>query len=154
MNRATDLPALAAKYVALVEEIEDVRQAMLMCFLTDGSGLTGNLAPQASKPNGVHPGPNGADPDPPPAKPRVQVRGRRRVNKFNERTAERKLLSAIEANPGLSAAGLARSTGLARATVGDQVRRMGAQGRIEKDAHGRWRLAGEGARPIEAPSSN
>jgi hypothetical protein len=62
---------------------------------------------------------------------------------------ERRLLAAMESNPGASANALAKAAGSARATVGDQLRRLNAQGLIEQDAGGRWRLAGDGARPIQ-----
>jgi len=63
---------------------------------------------------------------------------------------EKRLLSAMEAHPGLSANGLAKAAGMSRSTAGDRLRRLSAMGAIEKSPDG-WRIAGDGPRPPPPP---
>jgi hypothetical protein len=100
--------------------------------------------------------PNGRDPHPPsltsPETPSVtkEVSSRRSPRSGKARPgalpkADRKLIEAMRDNPGLTVVALANAAGSSRSATGDRLRRLAASGAIEKDAAGRWRLAGEKA---------
>jgi hypothetical protein len=95
--------------------------------------------------------PNGHVPHPPVAlSPRLP-----KGPPFNARVADRRLLAAMRDNPGLSVAALANAAGSSRTAIGERLRRLAAQGAIEKDPAGRWRLKAEEteARPMLASPS-
>jgi hypothetical protein len=110
------------------------------------------------------PKPNGRDPHPPPtSRPTRRRAGPRRDTPFNVKTAERRLLAAMQETPGLSVAALAKAVGSSRSATGARLQRLAERGAIEKNRDGRWRLAGnepgatparEDWRPTEALSSN
>jgi hypothetical protein len=89
---------------------------------------------------------NGLDPDPPPSA--STPRPTHAAKPAKAPAGERKLLEAMKANPGLSANALARAAGMSRSTTGERLKRLAAQGAIEKFPDG-WRIAGEGPRPIQ-----
>jgi hypothetical protein len=137
------------------------------------------LAPEAAKPgNGVDPHPavaptgkalkNGNLPDldlpvsasetdggsPRQAAPRPYAgKARRGRSPLSGKAAERKLLEAMRESPGLSVAALAKAVSAGRSTTGERLRQLAARGAIDKDADGRWRMAGEEPGPTLAPSS-
>ena len=107
---------------------------------------------QAAKPNGHDPHPpNGKDLDPPPiaspsprstpyaGKSSTRAQPLRHVGPVDARTAERKLIAAMQASPGLSIAALANATDVSRSTMERRLQRLAAAGQIEKDHAGRWR---------------
>jgi hypothetical protein len=116
------------------------------------------LAPEAAKPNG-------ADPHPPPRKdvsretslsPRrspTPAGKTRRGKPPSAKTAEQKLIAALQASPGASERALATAVGANRSTVGEHLRQLARDGMITKDAGGHWKLtadlAGEEARPTQ-----
>ena len=55
------------------------------------------------------------------------------------KTAERKLIAAMQASPGSSIAALANATDVSRSTMERRLQRLAAAGQIEKDHAGRWR---------------
>jgi hypothetical protein len=84
----------------------------------------------------------------PPTPRTVKVQaGRRRKSTFSAKTAERKLIEAMQANPGLSLIALANAAGSSRSATGDRLRQMALRGVVEKDPTGRWKLKGEEPRP-------
>jgi hypothetical protein len=91
--------------------------------------------------------PNSRDPHPPAR----QAKARRRT-----KTAERKLLEAMEANPGLSVIALANAVGSGRSATGERLRQLAVRGVVEKDLTGRWQLKGEEPSPPDPqqPSPN
>ena len=127
------------------------------------------LAPQAAKPNGRDPHPprfQSVDASDSASRITAQTprrAGPRRDTPFNVKTAERRLLAAMQEAPGLSVAALAKAAGSSRSATGARLQRLAERGAIEKNRDGRWRLAGEEAgptparedsRPTEALSSN
>ena len=100
---------------------------------------------------------NGHDPDPLPAanghaqkeqplrqSPAPYVgKIRRGRPKTSAKTAERKLLEAMQANPGLSVIALANAAGSSRSATGERLRRLALTGKVEKDHAGRWKLKAE-----------
>jgi MarR family len=102
------------------------------------------------------PKPNGLDAHPPSVAASPPSAGQARPAKAAKANAgERKLLAAMQASPGASANALAKAAGMSRSTAADGLQRLAKRGAIEKDADGRWRLAGEAGseapRPAEAP---
>jgi hypothetical protein len=102
---------------------------------TKGANSVGEFSPRRS-------------PSPKPAKTR------RGTSPTSAKTAERKLIEVMKATPGATVVELARAVGGNRSAIGDRLRTMARNGAIEKDPEGRWRLAGEEARPMSAPSSS
>jgi len=123
------------------------------------------LAPEPAKPG------NGLDHSPPPptsseskeGSPRRQPapyagkvhRGRPpasgKLAKAN--AGERKLLAAMQANPGASANALAKAAAMSRSTVADGLRRLAKRGAIERDGDGRWQLPVAKVSPAEGASA-
>jgi DNA-binding MarR family transcriptional regulator len=66
------------------------------------------------------------------------------------RSAERKLLAALEEHPDQSAGSLARASGDALSTVKNRLNRLSERGAIERGPAG-WRLKGAGSRPTTPP---
>jgi len=67
--------------------------------------------------------------------------------------AERKLITALTDNPGLSAARLAKAAGMSRSGAGDRLRRLARAGVIEKDDDGRWRIKETEPGPPQPPAA-
>ena len=67
--------------------------------------------------------------------------------KTSAKAAERKLLEAMQANPGLSVIALANAAGSSRSATGERLRQMALRGVVAKDITGRWKLKGEEPRP-------
>jgi hypothetical protein len=124
------------------------------------------LVPEATKP-GERPNraskPNGHDPPPVPSLPAprsVNIQRLVQASESRARAAEQKLLKAMRDNPNLSVIALANAEGGSRSATGERLRRLAAEGTVEEDLTGRWRLKGEGpistedeARPTEASPS-
>jgi hypothetical protein len=102
------------------------------------------LTPAAAKPNGDDPRP--PVPTPPPRA--VKVSAARRAEPTSAKTAERELIAAMRAYPGLSVIALANAAGSSRSATGERLRRLAARGLVEKDATGRWKLKREEPRPL------
>jgi hypothetical protein len=129
------------------EELAALRDALDAVLTWPDSGrieLARWLMPEAATPG------NGPDTHPPPG---AATPAKARPSEALAKDKEQKLLAAIQANPGLSATALARASAAAKATVQDRLKRLAARGAIEQDAGGRWRLAGDGARPTQPPLS-
>jgi len=130
------------------------------------------LAPEPAKPNGRGDGEstarelsksNGHDPHPAAASASI---GRspmvgdappsgvqaRRGKLAKAQAGERKLLAAMQANPGASANALAKAAAMSRSTAADGLRRLAKRGAIERDGDGRWRVKGETASPTPSPT--
>jgi DNA-binding transcriptional ArsR family regulator len=120
------------------------------------------LAPEATKSNGHGNGvgldlstgarepisPRAAPPPPrTAAKTSTRAQPARHVGPVDARTAERKLIAAMQASPGSSIAALANATEVSRSTMERRLQRLAAAGQIEKDRAGRWRAVEEEARP-------
>jgi DNA-binding transcriptional ArsR family regulator len=105
------------------------------------------LSPETAKPNSLdhHP--------PPRTAPISRSRPAKARHSVNGQTTERKLMAALRERPDQTAGALARSVGGAQTTICRQLKSMGERGAIQKDPEGRWRLAGEEARPTLAPST-
>jgi hypothetical protein len=105
------------------------------------------LTPSAAKPNGRDPHLLQAErrpaPDPRPYAGKAS-RGRLPAS---AKAAERKLLAAMENNPGSTVAALAKAASAGRSRTGEKLRELSKRGVIEKDPEGRWRLAREGPSP-------
>jgi hypothetical protein len=113
------------------------------------------LAPEAAKPNGVDHHPlrsQAVDAEskkfPRPAKTR---------HASNTRTAERKLLEALQGSPGSSVSALAKAAGASRSRAGERLRGLASRGLVTKDSAGHWRLvadlAGEPPGPTLPPAA-
>jgi hypothetical protein len=110
------------------------------------------LAPETAKPNGH-------DPHPPRFQAVAASDSRSRItaplsrptqagqNRSNSRPAELRLLAAMRGKPGSSMNALAKAAGANRASTGERLRRLAAQGEVEKDPDGRWKLKREDPRP-------
>ena len=70
----------------------------------------------------------------------------RRAKPTPAQAAEKRLLTAMRDNPGLSVNALASAANASRSATGERLRQLGRRGVIEKGGDGRWRLAGEEAR--------
>ena len=103
-----DLLALAAKYVALTEEIEDVRRAMLAC-LANGAGEQPAHPPQAGRPGGT-----GSQPNHP--------------NALKAQEAEAQIVELLRSTPGLGPSQIARETGSKVNTVSQRLARLQSKG--------------------------
>jgi DNA-binding transcriptional ArsR family regulator len=66
---------------------------------------------------------------------------------FNTKAAERRLLEALQEHSGASVNVLAKAAGASRSSTGERLRKLAAQGALEKDPDGRWRLKREELRP-------
>jgi DNA-binding transcriptional ArsR family regulator len=66
---------------------------------------------------------------------------------FNTKAAERRLLEALQEHSGASVNVLAKAAGASRSSTGERLRKLAAQGALEKDPDGRWRLKREEPRP-------
>jgi hypothetical protein len=110
------------------------------------------IAPDAAPKPG-----NGHDPHPPsthgetsaprPAKAPPQT-------KSNSKTAERKLLDALQGSAGMSISALSKATSAGRSTIRERLGELASRGDIEKGDDGLWRLkVGPFADPTAAPSS-
>jgi hypothetical protein len=69
------------------------------------------------------------------------------------RTAEQRLLTALQEHSGARVAALAKAVASSRSRTGERLRQLAARGVVTKDVGGHWRLAGEEARPTEASPS-
>jgi hypothetical protein len=78
---------------------------------------------------------------PAPASSPRQVK--RRAKRSGARATEAKLLAAVRDNPGASERILAAAVKVHRSTVGERLRALAHDGRIEKDEAGHWRMKGE-----------
>jgi hypothetical protein len=76
---------------------------------------------------------------------------RRGRPKTSTKTAERKLLTAMADNPGLSVIVLANAAGSSRSATGERLRQMALRGVVEKSVTGRWKL--KEAEPDPPPPS-
>jgi hypothetical protein len=156
--------------------VRDVIDALLRCPDHVRELLTQWIAPQArwlapearSKERTVpliFSKPNGRDPHPPPIAPMGKASetdgvssrgsptpyaGKARAGKT--KAAERKLLEVMRSSPGLSVAALAEAAAASRSRTGERLRQLAAQGTVEKDPEGRWRIAGEAASPTPSPA--
>ena len=70
--------------------------------------------------------------------------------KASTKTAERKLITAMRDNSGLSVIALANAAGSSRSATGERLRQMALRGVVEKDLTGRWKLKGGEAHPTMA----
>jgi hypothetical protein len=100
------------------------------------------LTPAAAKPNGHDPHPLAPSPSP----PAVKVQAVRRAKPTPAKAAERKLIAAMQDNPGLSVIALANAAGSSRSATGERLRQLAAQGVVDKDPAGRWKLKAEAQR--------
>ena len=89
---------------------------------------------------------NGHDPHPPPHPTPYVGKIRRGRPKTSAKTAERKLLAAMQDNPGVSVIALANAAGSSRSATGERLRQMALRGVVTKDTTGGWKLREE-ARP-------
>jgi Winged helix-turn-helix DNA-binding len=109
------------------------------------------LASESPKPNGHDPHPvhgDGVASAPTRSQPGPHIgKARRRKLIFSAKTAERKLLAAMQDNPGLSVIALANAAGSSRSATGERLRQLAARGKIEKGPDGKWKLKGEEPRP-------
>jgi Winged helix-turn-helix DNA-binding len=148
MNRE-ELAALHAALAAVLGWPDNIRE-------TIGRWLASEAAwpAPASKPNGQ-------DHDPPSrVTPKTSTKAQPRpanierlaaANEKKARAVEQKLLSAMRDNPGLSERALASAVGASRSSAAERLRRLCEAGVVEKDGVGRWRVAGESARPTGPP---
>ena len=64
----------------------------------------------------------------------------------------------MQEHSGATVNALAKAAGANRSSTGERLRGLARAGKVTKDSAGHWRLtaelAGEEARPMEAPSSN
>ena len=65
-------------------------------------------------------------------------------NRAKARAVEDRLMAAMRDNPGRTVLSLAAAAQASRSATGDRLRQLARRGLVEKDAAGRWRLAGEG----------
>jgi hypothetical protein len=96
---------------------------------------------------------NGVDPHPPtiaPKPPKAVAKGLVKLASKATKAAEKRLLEALRENPGQGVGALARASGGAKSTTQFRLKRLEARGAIEK-REGRWRVAGEEARPTPPP---
>jgi hypothetical protein len=104
------------------------------------------LTPAAAKPNGH-------DPCPPVLRPSprtVKVQAARRVKPTPAQAAEKRLLTAMRDNPGLSVVALANAAGSSRSATGERLRQLDRRGVVEKDHAGDGNLKGEEPRAEES----
>jgi hypothetical protein len=116
------------------------------------------LTPPVSKPGNGHvphpPNTHGETSAPRPAKAPPQT-------KSNSKTAERKLLDALQGSAG-SVSALAKAAGASKSSTGERLRRLAERGTVTKDSAGHWRLKvdpsadtrGPLADPLSAPLSS
>lgn len=78
-----------------------------------------------------------------------QVKARRGKPPTSAKTAEQRLLTALQEHPGASVITLASASGTSRSAAGERLRVLARRGIVEKDAAGRWRLKAEEARTVE-----
>ena len=122
---SADLLALAAKYVALTEEIEDVRRAMLAC-LTNGAG--------------EHPAR--------PTQPARSAGGSKHPNAAKAEEIESQILEMLRTRP-MRMAEIAAETGARQTTTAERLRRMRGKGLVERQ-HGARPCGGRQApRPFD-----
>jgi hypothetical protein len=116
------------------------------------------LMPEAAKPG------NGLDHHPPPVAQTAEApkrnisspsrsptphasKARPGAPPTSAKTAEQRLLAAMREHSGATVIALAKAIGANRSSTGEKLRELSKRGLIEKDAAGRWRLAGDDARP-------
>ena len=116
-----DLLALGAKYVALTEEIEDVRRAMLAC-LTNGAGEHPTRPPQPARR-----GSGGSQPNHPKAILAAQ--------------AEEKIIELLRSTPGLGMTQIAKETGSKTNPVVQRLQRLRDRGVIERLDGSGWTVS-------------
>ena len=111
-----DLLALGAKYVALTEEIEAVRRAMLAC-LTNGAGEHPTRPPQPARSAG---GPSQSQ------------------KMAMAAEAEAKILELLKSQPGLGTAAVAKATASKTNTVAQRLQRLRDKGAITGGGNEGW----------------
>jgi hypothetical protein len=125
--------ALIDAFLALPEDL----RAEVSRLLASGSPKPNGHDPRPVHGDGVASPPTRSQPSPHSGK------ARRRKSIFSAKTAERKLIAAMQDNPGLSVIALANAAGSSRSATGERLRQLAARGTVEKDPAGRWRLKGE-----------
>lgn len=142
-----DLRALAERYICLSSEIEGVRRAMLVCL---SNGLDHDEAsapgePAAAKPNGKETSlPVYMPPRPAKAEAKTNFEAVRRAKLTEARTAEQRLMEAMQLQGNLTGVALANLVNASRSSTGERLRRLAQAGKVEKDRVGRWKLVEEG----------
>jgi hypothetical protein len=113
------------------EELVQLRDAIDMALgLPDSIRelLAQWLTPAAAKPNG-----RDRHPPVPMSPPRtVKAQAARRAKPTSAKPAERKLIAAMQNNPGLSVIALANAAGASRSTTGERLRQLAAKGRSRR----------------------
>jgi hypothetical protein len=143
------------------EELAQLRDALSATLALPDSVrtmLAQWLSAEPSKPNGVDAKPgNGLDRHPAPIAPTPRPARTSAVRSTRgARSAERKLLAALQEHPDQSAGALARASGDALTTTKTRLKRLSARGAIERGPAG-WRLKGAEAstrvqpRPTQPP---
>ncbi len=95
-----------------------------------------------------NPKPNGLDRHPPSTAPTLRpAEARRGRSPAAAKAGEQRLIATMRESPGLSVAALARAAASSRSRTGERLRQLAAEGTVEKDAAGRWRIAGADVRP-------
>jgi DNA invertase Pin-like site-specific DNA recombinase len=96
--------------------------------------------------------PNGVDHHPPPIAP-ISRPAKARGKPANARTAENRLLAALQGSPGSSVSKLAAAAGANRSSTAERLRQLAARGMATKDPEGRWLLVTELAGASPDPTS-
>jgi hypothetical protein len=160
---------------ALLKCPDDVRELLTQWIAPQARWLAPEARPKGRTVPLIFSKPNGLDPHPPPmpsvsdssgalgriARERTEAplrrsptpytgKARRGRSPLSGKAAERRLLEAMRESPGLSVVALAKAASAGRSAAGERLRQLAARGAIEKDADGRWRIAGEAARRMEA----
>jgi Winged helix-turn-helix DNA-binding len=116
----SELVTLAADFVRLSSEIEDVRRRMLSA-LSNGAGAEPPVRPTPAARSGVKKGPQ-------PKHPKVAEAAK----------AEAEIISLLRSTPGLKSAEIAKQTKAKRNTTSQRLERMMARGQVQRGDQGAY----------------
>jgi len=115
---SSELVALAEKFVRLSSELDETRDAMKRLLLNGGDHAPRPLSAQPAR-----------------------APGRAHLTSSATEAAERKIVEALTATPGLLTSAVAAATGSPVTSTVHRLRRLRSKGMVQGGGHGGWQVA-------------